>query len=548
MKKTTWVIFVAGCAALLLAAGRARAEDMCAEAVRTGAGLVRGAAEAATATCAWKGIPFAAPPVGERRWKSPQPVAPWPGVRDAVKFSDRCVQKGVMALEGLTGKEGMSEDCLYLNVWRPQKSGTFPVMVWIHGGGYVGGAAFTPMYWGDRLSQAGDVVVVSTNYRLNVFGFLALPALRAEDPHGSVGSYGSLDQVAALQWVHDNIAAFGGDPNNVTIFGESAGGFSICTMLATPLTKGLFQRAILESGGCDVSADLEPGYVQGDSIAAALGCKPDDLACLRGLSAKQVEDKGAAGLTSGMGFMPHHDGYLLTAKPLAMIRDGDYNRVPFMAGSNRDEFGKAMKLMRDLKKTKPADYEQNLVDVIGIPAEDAAKLVKLYPLSDYGNRPVEAYGRMLGADASLACPTYLGLLAAARQQQDTFYYRFEYDDYKLGKYMGAAHAMEIPFIFDSFDRLPMSLFYNDKNIGPARELGRVIQGYWLNFAKTGDPNGPGLPQWPAFNPDTQTVQVLDTTVRSEPAPNVARCAFWDEYAKTHKGSLESLSTRKKKNK
>ncbi len=545
MKNKLGTVLVVCCAALLIGAGRAGAEDLCAEPVRTGAGMVRGAAEAATGTCAWKGIPFAAPPVGELRWKAPRPPAPWSGVRDALEFGDRCMQKGVMALENLASKQGMSEDCLYLNVWRPQKSGTFPVMVWIHGGGYVGGASSTPMYWGDRLSQAGDVVVVSANYRLNVFGFLALAALRAEDAHGSVGSYGSLDQVAALKWVHDNIAAFGGDPNNVTIFGESAGGFSICTMLATPLAKGLFQRAILESGGCDVSADLGPGYEQGDSIAANLGCKPDDLACLRGLSAKKVEDKGAAGLMTGMGFMPHHDGYLLTATPLAMIRAGDYNRVPFMAGSNRDEFGQAMKLKKDLRNVKPADYEQALIDVIGIPPEDAAKLVKLYPLRDYGNRPVEAYGRMLGADASLACPTYEGLLAAARQQQDTYYYRFEYDDYKLGKYMGAAHAMEIPFIFDSFDRLPMSLFYDQKNVGPARALGRIIQGYWLNFAKTGDPNGQGLPEWTAFNPDTQMVQVLDTAVRSEHAPNIARCAFWDEFSKTHKGSLQSLGTRKK---
>ncbi|HUT54004.1 MAG TPA: carboxylesterase family protein [bacterium] len=547
MKKVR-AIFIICCAVILIGAGRAGTEDVCTEPVRTGAGMVRGAAETGTETCVWKGIPFAAPPVGELRWKAPEPPAPWSGVRDALAFSDRCLQKGVMALEGLAGKEGMSEDCLYLNVWRPRKSGTFPVMVWIHGGGYVGGAAFTPMYWGDRLAQAGDVVVVTTNYRLNVFGFLALAALRAEDKNGSVGSYGSLDQVAALQWVHANIAAFGGDPENVTIFGESAGGFSICTMIATPLAKGLFQRAILESGGCDVSADLEPGYAQGDSIAANLGCRPDDLACLRRLSAKQVEDKGASGLTSGMGFMPHHDGWLLTATSLAMIRAGDYNRVSFMAGSNRDEFGKAMKLKRDLKNAKPSDYEKTLIDVIGIAPEDAAKLTALYPLGDYGNRPVEAYGRMLGADASLACPTYEGLLAAARQQQDTYYYRFDYDDFRFGKYMGAAHAMEIPFIFDSFDRLPMSLFYNDQNIAPARALGRVIRGYWLNFAKTGDPNGQGLPQWPAFNPDTRMVQVFDATVRTEPAPNVARCAFWDEYTKTHKGSLESLGTRKKERK
>jgi para-nitrobenzyl esterase len=534
----------AGLAAMIAVmwSGIGQAEPVCAEPVKTGSGLVRGAEE--ETTCVWKGVPFAAAPVGDKRWKAPEKMPEWSGVREAKEFGHRCMQKGVMAAEGLASKEGMSEDCLFLNVWRPKKSGTFPVMVWVHGGGYYGGSGGTPWYWGDRLAQNGDLVVVTINYRLNIFGFLAHPALRAEDPHGSTGSYGTLDQVAALQWVHDNIANFGGDPGNVTIFGESAGGWSICTLVATPLTKGLFHRALLESGGCTQSGPLEEGYEQTRKVSAQLGCGADDLTCLRKLSAKKVLDKGSGGMGSGVNAKPHHDGYVLTDTPLAMIKSGNYNHVPFIAGSNRDEFANMLRLFRRIKRIQPEAYEDALVKQVGLPAEEAKKLVALYPLAEFGNRPVLAYGRMFGADASLACPTFNGLQAAAAQQSDTYYYRFDYDEMKASKYTGAAHAMEIPFIFANLDRMPASVFYNKKNIGPATELSRVMQGYVINFAKTGDPNGPGLPAWPKFAPDTRRIQVLDTTVRTEPAGEFGqRCDYW---AQTKMPAGDSMSAFDKK--
>ncbi|OGP61265.1 MAG: hypothetical protein A2V67_14680 [Deltaproteobacteria bacterium RBG_13_61_14] len=517
---------------ILFASFAARAEFPCSDPVPTRSGPVQGAQDSNNpAACAWKGIPFAAPPVGELRWQPPQPVLPWSGARRADKFGDRCMQKGIMALEGVMSEAGMSEDCLYLNVWRPKKEGTFPVMVWIHGGGYYGGAASTAFYWGDRLAVAGDLVVVSTNYRLNVFGFFAHPALREEDPHRSSGSQGTLDQVAALQWVQDNIHNFGGDPNNVTIFGESAGGWSICTMVATPLAQGLFKGAILESGGCKQSQDLEKGYATARKISENLDCPAGDLECLRRLPAEKVLKKGFAGGMGNLEFMPHHDGYALFDTPLAMIRSGNYNHAAFMAGSTRDEFGKALKLRRDVKKIKPEDYERQLVERFEFSPEEAKTLVQLYPLDQFGNRPVEAYGRMFGADMALACPTYAGLLAAAERQSGTYYYRFDYLGMKYSQYTGAAHAFEIPFIFDSLDRPPTSLFYNRHNLGEAKALSRIIQGYWINFAKTGNPNGTGLPEWPEFDPERQRVQILNTDTHAEPADISPRCSFWEEHSK-----------------
>jgi len=538
MKK---IVLALGLLVMVSLAVRASAQINCSDPVRTVTGQVRGADSETPGACVWRGIPFVAAPVRDLRWKAPQPAPAWSGVREALNFGPLCMQKGMTSYEKLANKAGMSEDCLYLNVWRPKKAAPlqagFPVMVWIHGGGYTGGVSSTPMYWGDRLSQEGDVVVVSTNYRLNIFGFFSSPALRSEDPDKSTGNYAFLDQVAALKWVRDNIKNFGGDPNNVTIFGESAGGFSICTLVATPTAKGLFKQAIMESGGCIMSEDLEDGYKAAKLTAEKIGCGLDDLKCLRALSPKKILDAMPGGMAQN-GNMPHHDGYVLSNTPLAMIESGNYNRVPFLAGSNREEFGNAMKLYSKISHVRPKDYEKAMVEGMKFSPQDAAELARLYPLSEYQNRPVVAYGHMIGADAVFACPTYNGLIAASGQQTPTYLYRFDYDHMRMGKYFGAAHSFEMPFIFDSFDRMPSNIFYNDKNVVPAKKLSKIMQEYWLNFAKTGNPNGPGLPDWPLFTPGSQAMKIFDYEVRTGNAGLSDRCGFWAKHSLKERPSLK----------
>jgi len=532
---------------LALAATGLRAEDICTTAVKTEAGLVAGLHETGTDTCVWRGIPYAAPPVGELRWKAPQPAVPWTGIRTASKWGNRCIQSGIMEYVNSDPSRKMSEDCLFLNVWRPNKPGKFPVMFWIHGGGYSGGTGNSPMYWGDRMAAAGDVVVVSINYRLNIFGFLTLPGLRDEDPNQSVGSYGSLDQVAALKWARNNVAKFGGDPDNVTIFGESAGGWSVCSMLATPLAKGLFAKAIIESGGCEASPNLERGYNQGKGLAEQLKCGPDDLACLRKLPAKKLLSALESELSGGFVYGPHLDGYFLTATPLATIRSGNFNNVPLIAGFNDNEANALAKLDRDLSKAKPDQYTTMMTSLFEVSPEESDRLASLYPLSAFENSPKIAYGQ-IATDAALACPTYLGLASAAKNQKDVYLYRFDWHNMLLGKTIGAVHSLEMPFVFDSADRRPLSLLLKNRGVykDEMKTLSRTVQDYWLSFAKSGNPNREGLPVWPVFQADSQKTQVLDANVRAESfGPELQdRCAFWDEYSKTHNPVHESLGVKK----
>ena len=521
----------------LLTSGLASAV-VCDEPVEVASGMVLGQADTETATCSWLGIPYAAPPVGELRWKAPAPVPDWEGVYKADTLSNRCAQKGLMKMLDSDKFGEISEDCLYLNVWRPEKSGPFPVMVWIHGGGYTGGTANSEMYWGDRLADAGDVVLVSMNYRLNVFGFLAHPALREDDPDASTGSYGSLDQVAAIQWVQDNIEFFGGDPNNVTIFGESAGGWSVCTMLASPLNKGKIHGAVLESGGCIASASLEKGYEQARGVAEKLGCGFDDLDCMRAASMEDLLEASGSQL-DGFVWVPHHDGHLLTSSPLDMISDGDYNKVPFIAGFNRDEVDAPIKLLPTMKYKMFNNYPKMYRDLLGMDEEESERVAALYPLSEHNGKPAQAFGQA-ATDAGLACPTYDGLMAASLHQEDTWLYRFDFDEMKHGKFVGAFHAMEIPFIFDSHDRKPVSIIYNKKKIKNAEPLTDIMQLYWVNFAAEGDPNGEGLPEWPPFDPDSKMLIVLDMNTRPEPAGMTEKCAFWEAYNKRHGPIFEDL--------
>jgi len=534
---------VAALAVLLATGTPARAEDLCSAPMATAAGPVVGKADESGGNCVWLGIPYAAPPVGELRFKAPQPAPAWTAPREAFNYGHMCLQ--------VPAKDGMSEDCLYLNVWRPKKSGSFPVMVWIHGGGYVmgsggGGLSGKESYNGMQLATTGDVVVVTINYRLHVFGFLADPALRAEDPNKSTGNYGSLDQVAAIRWVHDNIAAFGGDPANVTIFGESAGGWSVCTMLATPLNQDMFAHAILESGGCGKSESMEAGYERSARAVKAAGCQPGDLPCLRKLPAEAFFKHGIADLYNyGMEWGPHHDGYLLDSRPLDMIRAGNFNHVPLLAGFNRNEVDAVLIARPQLWNALPFQYKPLVRRNLGLSEEEANRLVDLYKLKDFENRPRKAFGKMY-TDAGLACPTYLGLDAFARQGMNAFLYRFDYDEMQYGGVIGAMHAMEVPFVFNTVAGAKKDTMYARGSRETALALAAAIEGYWTNFARAGNPNGPKLVDWPVYKADDQRLMVLDTNIRVSPAGMSDRCAFWDQYSLKHQGFETGLARNQKK--
>ncbi|HUT54227.1 MAG TPA: carboxylesterase/lipase family protein [bacterium] len=503
-------------------------ELTCSNVIETLHGSVSGMDAETPGVCAWLGIPYAAAPVGERRWRRPEKAEKWSGTLHADHYGSECVQLGALARGG-RGKPKGSEDCLYLNVWRPEKSGVLPVMVWIHGGSLMMGSGSSAMYAGDVLAAKEDVVVVTINYRLGVMGFLADEDFQKEDAAGSVGGYGMMDQIAALTWVRDNIAAFGGDPENVTIFGESAGGWSVCNLMASPAAAGLFQRAIQESGGCNRTLTVEQGFTYGRELAAALGCKgPGAAECLRSKTAKEVMASApwdATGRTSP--FKPHEDGYLLKKMPIDHLRDGDYNHVPYLAGSNRDEYKIFLLLERDARNMDEKEYEARVRKEKGKYADE---FLAAYPAAAFGS-PGEAYVTMDG-DRNPGCGAHDAVDAISRWQNDVYYYRFDFDDVPLGSTTGAFHALEVPFVFGTYDRGMVRTILGRKGVGLAAPVSAAMMDYWGNFAKQGDPNGPGLPEWPAYEGGERRRMVFDTEgpkVISEPAEQFQRCELWDWY-------------------
>ncbi|MFO8057638.1 MAG: carboxylesterase/lipase family protein [bacterium] len=533
MKRFEPFIFIAAFIVLFLPALPAPA-GVCDEPVDTEQGPVAGLSVNEGKACSYRGVPFAAPPVGELRWKAPQPPAARDTLFPADSFGAKCMQ-GEDDSFVMRGEDPLprSEDCLYLNIWRPSEAGTYPVMVWIHGGSLTTGSGSYGLYRGDRLAPAGKVVVVSINYRLGPFGFLAHPALSEEDPHGSSGNYGLLDQVQALRWVKNNIASFGGDPDRVTIFGESAGGWSVCNLLASPPADGLFHRAVIESGGCNTVTSLEKGYKHGRKLARNLDCAgEDELSCLRSKPALEIQENKSVKEDSGdllnlddMGFtwIPHLDGYALEQFPIQAIRSGEYNRVPLMVGSNRDE-AKLFTLTMPGIRLAPKSLIRWFVKDSG--GEDLLPGIEQhYPYRDY-NRPADAVIDALG-DAMLGCKCYQAVQAAA-PQQDVYYYRFDYDRHFLPDMAGACHAFEIPFIFNTMDRPPVSNFMSNYHIKKANGLSRTMTDYWSNFAYKGDPNGEGLKEWPAYNPDTMQRMLLDDPLNVRTTGNREKCRFWEE--------------------
>ncbi len=473
-----------------LAAGQLRYERL-----RTANGVLEGVVSADGKVHTFKGIPYAAPPVGSLRWQAPQPASPWSGIRKAVEYGPRCMQGSVFP-DMVFHDAGPSEDCLYLNLWMPaaRSQKPLPVMVWIYGGGFVAGSTSEPRQDGGNLSKLG-VLVVSFNYRLGIFGFFSHPELAKESGHQSSGNYGLLDQVAALKWVHENIATFGGDPNNVTIFGESAGSFSVSALMASPLAQGLFQRAIGESGAFFGSTlSLRPRDLTEKAGAefakSALGT--DSLAALRAKPADELLK--AAGKSGPFRFGPNIDGYFLPESVAGIFADGKQSQIPLLAGWNADEgsyrsfFGK--------EEPTAQNYVVRARKLFGDRVE---AFLKLYPAAT--DEEAKRSAQDLSGDQFTAFSTWKWLEMQLKTGNSPVY-RYEFDQtlpVPEGVVKGpeaeprAPHAGEIEYVFQMLSSKNLPWRPED------RKASDLMGKFWTNFAKTGDPNGPGLTRWPAYD-------------------------------------------------
>jgi len=483
------------------------------EVVKTSNGCVRGAAQDALRV--FRGIPFAAPPLGALRWKLPQPPAKW-DVRDAMAFGPSCPQLASPLNKDLVS----NEDCLTLNVWAPKDAAQLPVMVWIHGGGLVQGGAAQPTYDGARLAADGKVVLVSINYRLGPLGFFAHPALTAEDTeHHASGNLGIHDQIAALQWVQREIAGFGGDPHDVTIFGESAGAESVCTLMASPLAEGLFARAIIESAPCpSYGKALRPLHAgkpesaedQGVRVAKAAGCDgADALACLR----KKTPDELLRASPAALGFLgkgEHYglvvDGWLLRDAPAALLAAGKLADVPVMIGTTKDE---ATLFTAKLRLRLPAVYARIVKRIFPAGAD---RVLKIYAPERFGS-PKQAFDALV-TDVVFTCPARRA--ARALQAKKPHVYRFVFAHARDAT-LGATHGSELPFVFGTVKQ-------------PSADeaaLARAMVGYWTRFAHTGDPNGRDAPAWLPYAPNTDVYLELAPRIATRANVDSAGCDLLD---------------------
>jgi para-nitrobenzyl esterase len=476
--------------------------------VKTRSGVVEGKQDGPVR--AFLGIPYAAPPVGDLRWKPPAPAAKWKGVRKATEFGAHCMQGPVYGDMAFRDSGG-SEDCLSLNVWTPAKeSGAkLPVMVWIYGGGFVAGATSEVRQDGQQLAQQG-VVVVSMNYRLGVFGFLVLPELARESRHHSAGNYGLLDQVAALAWVRQNIAAFGGDPANVTIFGESAGSFSVSAQMASPLAKGLFHKAIGESGAAFSSSGLafDPLAVREEKdskfVSSTMGAQT--LAELRAVPAQKLLDTFfKPGGPTNFAFGPDVDGYFLPESVPAIFAAGKQNDVPLMAGWNHDEG--SFEVVFNPQKPTAESMKAMAQKEFGA---KAAEFSRLYP-ADTDAQALRSMEDFAG-DRFIAWSTWRWMEAQTATGKQPIY-RFRFDlgppaDPK-GPQLGAFHSSEIGYVFGQLDSQGHVEWRPED-----RQLSAQMQKYWANFARSADPNGEGLPKWPPYA-STSGWQVMYLDKQSE---------------------------------
>ena len=488
----------------------------------------------------FRGVPFAAPPLGRLRWAAPASPLPWSNETDATEFGAQCMQSSSLSLfteslvrgQGLPESEAqaiisalasrtpppMSEDCLFLNLTTsnmvPAKN--LPVMVWFHGGSHQTGTASSPTYQSTKLPQQG-IVLVTANYRLGPFGYLAHPALSANDPNGVSSNYGILDQIAALRWIQDNIAAFGGDPNNVTIFGESAGAQAVSELMASPLADGLYHKAIMQSGVYSWHPiGLKRGFrgipsaeVIGQSFFALNGLATVTASAqeLRAISSDAILNAAISDRRFLGAFLPVADGYVQPDRVLNLILDEKTSPVPILLGYNADEgslFYQWYQRATRINHEFPNELPRRLARFREVFSDDAEMLIKTYGLDD-PERYKSGEADMLGDD-SYGVHTRLLADAHAKRELPVYVYQFRRTPPRVGQTAGAHHAAEIPFVFDTH-YLPLNR--------AGKRLTDTMAAYWTNFAKYGDPNSDAIPEWPAYDTKTKRWMILDNEISVE---------------------------------
>lgn len=496
-------------------------------AVRVAQGAMNGTAT--DGVRAYLGIPYAAPPVGDLRWRAPAPAPAWKGVREATAFGASCMQGinpagfGPWTHEYVVAQGPVSEDCLFLNVWTPAAAKAtaasgLPVMLWIHGGGFSAGSGSVPVYDGAALAKRG-ILVVSINYRLGALGYLAHPEL-SKEAGGTSGNYAVQDMIAALRWVQKNIGAFGGDPAQVTIAGQSAGSASVHALIAAPQAKGLFVRAIAQSGSgmglpMQTLADAERG---GAEFAKQAGAAT--LQDLRAISAEDLLKVGAGNPMAGLRFSQIVDGKVLP-RALDALQAGDYADTPVLTGLTADE-GSALSF--NYGKATPAEFSQRLNALFPGHAEDAGKL---YPHADaeQAGRSVKDLTRERGVAAAMH---WAADRRANGGKQPIYLYLFAHVEPSLddGKF-GAFHSAELPYVFQMLGKSPERPFTRVDHA-----LSEAMAGYWVNFVRSGDPNGADLPRWPAYVTPALELMRFDASSEVQPALPANKRAFFEAFSRS----------------
>lgn len=468
---------------------------------------------------AWKGIPYAKPPVGSLRFRAPERPDSWDGIRDAGSFSPVApqTQREIMSFFG-NDISNMSEDCLYLNLWSPAADDKKrPVLVWIHGGSFVSGSGSADWYDGATFAAQGDVVVVTINYRLGVFGFLHLGELGGEE-YVTSGNCGLLDQVAALQWVRENIAAFGGDPDNVTVFGESAGAMSIGVLLGFPSAQGLFHRAILQSGTAAFVHTSQTATKVAASLLAALQIEPANISKLVELPAEQLLQ--ASNLLPSMALFPVIDGVSLPKHPLEAVAEGSAKDVTLLIGTNKDEYNIFSVFDPEWKEADESKVKALFEKTFG-PLLPAISNEFSEPLSQ------ELFNKLLTIQVFTAPAIKLAELQS-NQGAPVWMYRFDWETPVFDGALKATHALEIPFVWDTLDK-PNTV--NFTGASPERHLlAKQMHEAWINFAHNGNPSTDNLPEWPKYDSKNRSTMIFNNVSELENDPNHEDRVKWEQLS------------------